>query len=258
MTLEELARIASANNVKIAENGQRIYDSGWLKGESQGWEGGWQQGYENGAYEGEIIGKERFWEAIQAGGTRTNYSYAFSYWGDVDFTPAYIIRPVNAAYMFLGSKISRLENAPLDFSQATQMTYAFSSCAVEAIEPSISTVSATDLSALFGWNGSIRRINEIVLKDDGSQSVRYMFENCRNLETVQFRGAFGQDISFGQSSRLTQPSISSIVTALSDAASGKTLTLSRAAVDAAWEFGTSESGWLDLVASKPNWTISLV
>ena len=258
MTLEEKALAASTNNLRIAENQRRVYESGWEQGEQEGWSDGWSEGNEYGRYEGWEEGRQAVWAVVQQKGNRTDYTNAFAYWGNTNFIPTYPIRPIRSGYMFMGAKITEIpDGGHWDFSQSTAMTYVFSSCSIQRVVPSISTVSASDLSALFGWNSAIKEIGEIVLKEDGSQKVTYMFDNCYNLEVVNFRGKFGQNISFAQSTKLSQDSIYGIITALSDTASGKTLTLSRTAVNNAWG-GTEESEWLDLVASKPNWTISLI
>jgi hypothetical protein len=94
------------------------------------------------------------------------------------------------------------------------------------------------------------------------------FKGCANLKNIVFEGVIGEDINFQWSTKLTEASIRSIITHLSDTASGKTLTLSKVAVDNAFMFsgdggdvpGTDESNpyWPQLRDSKPNWTITLV
>lgn len=231
----------------------------YFAGVDSGREEGYGAGYDDGRYEGQEEGKQAFWDAVQQKGNRTNYTYAFAYWGDIDFIPKYPIRPTVANYMFFVSKITEIpDGTNLDFSQSTAMTYVFSSCSIQRVVPTISTVSASDLSALFGWNSAIKEIGEIVLKEDGSQKVTYMFDICYNLEVVNFRGKFGQNISFAQSTKLSHDSIVSIVNALLETASGKTLTLSKTAVNNAFEGGSTGPEWLSLIATKSNWTISLV
>jgi hypothetical protein len=92
--------------------------------------------------------------------------------------------------------------------------------------------------------------------------------DCSRLENITFEGVIGSDIDFKLSTKLTEASIRSIIEHLSDTASGKTLTLSKVAVDNAFVFywdggrvpGSDETNpfWPQLRDSKPNWTITLV
>lgn len=64
--------------------------------------------------------------------------------------------------------------------------------------------------------------------------------------------------------KLSKPSITSIINCLSTTTSGLTVTLSKTAVNNAFETsegvadGSTSQEWLNLVATKTNWTISLV
>ena len=235
------------------------YDNGYSNGYEQGEQEGWEDGFSEGHMAGEEVAHNTFWDAIQEGGKRTTYTYAFAYWGNIEFYPKHQIKPTLCGYLFFCSKIKTIpEGTPIDFSQATSMTYIFSSCSVEAVYVDISTVSSSDLSAMFGWSSNIRYINHIILKDDGSQKLNYMFDNCYALESVAFSGKFGANISFSACTKLDHDSIASIVNALLETASGKTLTLSKTAVNKAFEGGSTGAEWLDLIATKSNWTISLV
>ena len=77
---------------------------------------------------------------------------------------------------------------------------------------------------------------------------------CIELRNITFSGTIGKDIDFQKSTKLTKASIESIINALSSTASGVTVTFSQIAVNNA--FSTDE--WNALIATKPNWTISLV
>jgi hypothetical protein len=245
-------------NRGVDEGYQNGYAGGYEQGELAGRTDGYNNGYSEGYANASRATEEHFWRCIQDNGKRTDYNHAFAYWGNIDFRPTYPIRPTNAGYMFMLAKIRRFQDGTtFDFSQATQMNYLCSSAQIEEFPYIISTVSASDLSALFGWNSAIRLIGTIILKDDGSQKLSYMFDNCYALENVTFSGKFGQNISFAQSTKLDRESIESIVGALLETASGKTLTLSRTAVNNAFDGGSTGNEWLNLVATKSNWTITL-
>lgn len=92
------------------------------------------------------------------------------------------------------------------------------------------------------------------------------FHNCIRLENVAIKdgGAISRSFSLAKSAKLTRASIESIVGALSDTASGQTLTLAGAAVAKAFEMsegagdGVASGDWYTLVNTKTNWTITLV
>ena len=92
-----------------------------------------------------------------------------------------------------------------------------------------------------------------------NENVTYTqwFGWCIALETIAFDGTIGKSIDFQYSTKLTKASILNIFSVLSSTVAGQTLTLSKTAVTNA--FGsTTATEWTNLVATKTNWTISLV
>jgi hypothetical protein len=77
-------------------------------------------------------------------------------------------------------------------------------------------------------------------------------------------GVIGKDVSFGNSDKLTHDSIASIINTLSATTAGQSVTFSVTAVNNAFETssgaadGSTSAEWNALVATKSNWTISLV
>ena len=75
-------------------------------------------------------------------------------------------------------------------------------------------------------------------------------------------GKNGFDVQYSTS--LTRQSIENIIAALSTTTSGLTVTISKAAVNTAFETatdaadGASSQAWNDLIATRANWTISLI
>ena len=110
--------------------------------------------------------------------------------------------------------------------------------------------------------------------------VNYMLYYCPELEYVRIDGTIGQSgIDLKYSTKLSKESIESIVNHLSDSATGKTLTLSKTAVDEAFRYISgmyNEQGvweeiinikgsecwmWEELIAPKVEggkWIINLV
>ena len=95
-------------------------------------------------------------------------------------------------------------------------------------------------------------------------NVRYFFTGMTALREIRFQGTIGISLDLSEAPVLSAESIENAISCLSDGASELTLTLSEAAVNAAFETsvdaadGATSAEWTALVDSKPNWTISLV
>jgi hypothetical protein len=80
---------------------------------------------------------------------------------------------------------------------------------------------------------------------------------------LTIEGTIGQNEFNTQRSPLNKNSITSVINALSKTKSGLTVTFSRNAVNKAFETaegladGSTSQAWLDLIAKRNNWTISL-
>ena len=215
-------------------------------------------------------------------GARVDYTKAFQsgFFNDETFRPIYDIRPTKASYMFayqgydskeyITDLAARFEEAGvvLDTSQCTDFSYMFYVANKITRIPAISLESATGVSALFTHCNKLETIDCLILKEDGSNTFTTdswgaPFYNCFELKNITIQGKFGWTISFS-ACPLTKASIISIVTALLDTASGKTLTLKLTAVQKAFETaegandGNTSEEWLNLAATKSNWTITLV
>lgn len=261
--------------VKGEEEGYREgYDVGKSDGHVEGFEAGKTEGYAEGKQagidEGVKTEYDRFWDAYQKNGRRTNYDYAFTRWAAEAFRPKYSIAPTGPAdHMFwecgIGdlAAILRKQNVTMDTSDATSVNYMFAGSAMTHI-PEVSLLSAGNGAfAVFNYNVNLVEIEKVILKDDGAMTFVLWFEMCNKLTRITFEGVIGQDINF-QWSPLSATSINSVITHLSDTATGKTATFMRSAVNTAFETaagaadGATSQVWLDLIATKPNWTISLV
>ena len=204
-----------------------------------------------------------FWDNYQQNGDRTNYQGAFMGYGWTEKTlkPKYDMTPSRADNMFkvvTSMQIDFVEylkklDVTLDFSQCTNFNETFSYCKFDRIGV-VDTTSATNLGTTFS-NSGMRTIDKLVLKSDGSQTFSSPFNNCTNLENIIIEGVIGKNgFNIQHSTKLSKASIESIINALSITTSGLTVTLSKTAVNNA--FTTDE--WNTLIATKSNWTISLV
>ena len=230
----------------IAENEQRVYEAGK-------------------AY-GEVIGRQsqydEFWDDFMDKGNRTQLQYAFAFWTDDIFYPKYDIKAVNAVGIFNGCKIVNLKQrlidcgVVIDVSGATNLTNLFAYSQSLTRIPTIDARNATIMGSIFYNNQKLVEVEKIILSDSGNTTFVDSFRQCYALESITFEGIIGNAINLQWSTKLSKASIISIINALSTTTSGLTTTFSKTAVETAFDSTTSQE-WLDLIATKSNWTISL-
>ena len=216
---------------------------------------------------------DKFWDSFQRNGNRVNYEYGFGGegWNDETFKPKYDIKPTQSTYMFsncgITDMITALKNAGVtfDFSQVKDTSYlAFNSSITRF--PTIDTSSRPNINHFFMGNKNLEYIEKVILKSDGSQTFNdYSFKDNPKLKEIRFEGVIGKSgFNIKDSTLLSKASITSIINALSTTTSGLTVTLSQTAVNNAFETstgsadGSTSQEWLNLKATKSNWTISLV
>ena len=208
-----------------------------------------------------------FWDAFQNYGNRANYWVAFAFWPKEAFKPKYDIRPTSAstAQMFSSSTIDNLKQilidcgVVLDMSKTMSMTETFAYAPNLTHIPTIDTTNVSSFSYLFCNDAALIEIEKLILKSDGSQTIGTgNFARCYNLVTLIVEGTIGSNgLDLQWSTKLSKVSITSIINALSTTTSGLSITLSKTAVESA--FGSTTSAeWKSLIATKSNWTISLI
>lgn len=144
--------------------------------------------------------------------------------------------------------------------------YNFYDRALKKLNLHVDTSKATIASLAFAHQRTLEEITgtPLDLSSISGTGSGGMFNYCQALKEVRFKGVVKVDLQLKESKKLSKTSIESIISCLSPDASGKTLTLSKVAVDAAFETsegaddGSSSAEWLALVAAHSNWTISLV
>ena len=196
----------------VAENQQRVYDAGYNAGQQAG--GGGDNYYDT------------LWDSLQENGARVNYWGAFAGWKDDIFNPKYVPIVVGqGAYMFRDSTIEAVPTISLTAAVLDNMFYNAKELeTIEMIDLPVSVYSAPNA-----------------------------FTNCTELKNIAFSGEKKIECTISFSTcPLTRASIESVVAALSNKATGQTITFKTTAVDAA--FTTEE--WNALVAAKPNWTFA--
>ena len=122
--------------------------------------------------------------------------------------------------------------------------------------PTISFVGLTEsISRIFDNNRNLVEIEKIILKEDGSTTFSYWFDNCTALTTIAFEGDIGNDINF-QWSPLSVESMKNIIEHLKYLENDEVFTKSITFNDACWKALEANGGptpngsasWKDYVA----------
>jgi hypothetical protein len=211
--------------ITIVENEQKVYAAGYTEGLN---EGGYTKGYEEGVAVGTEQGKEigmaegieagkqaeydAFWDAFQQNGKRKNYTYAFYYdaWTDELYQPKYPMTIEHGNGVFNQSLITDTK-VPIDITNLTTNGQVF--------------VGATSLVT----------IRKLITKEGGRINSK-LFGDCNALQNLTWEGAISNNCDLHWSTKLSAKSIRNTIEHLSDNVTGKTLTLSQAAVNNA-DFG---------------------
>lgn len=209
-------------------------------------------------------GKEQesleFWKAFTNNGNRTNYNYAFRYWGWKVANPSVKIK-FKANYHTLFNDSPTLETIVpdnFDFSETPDVQVAntgayyhtFSGCSKLKAIPDM---DMPPRGMYFTFNGCtlLERIERVQIRED--TDMQGAFGNLPSLKYIRFDGIIGLNIDLRSCVVLDRGSIENIIGCLSSNASNKTLYLSQAAVNQAF----TAAEWSALEATKPNWNISL-
>ena len=192
---------------------------------------------------------DEFWDTFQDYGNRTRYINAFSWnwWTDELYNPKYPL---------LCTSANAIEN-----------TFYYNTSITDTKVPII--VQAPNESATQNMLATFYRCHKLktipLLSLEGVGNFRNTFTECYELETLNLQGIVEVDgFDLHWSTKLSKDSITSIINTLSNTTNGLTLTLSQTAVDTSFETsegladGSTSSEWTTLIATKSNWTISLV
>lgn len=208
----------------IAANSPRVYAAGKAEG----------------VEEGKRAEYDAFWDAFQSNGDdTTDYRYKFWYWPDEAYNPKYPI-----------------------YSTKTSMTNCFMNARIKSTRVTVDCTGTTNCDGMFQFTSLLTTIP--LLKVAEHNTFDGAFNGANSLEDVTIEGSFGVSIDVKSAKSLTKKSIILFVNALSPNTTGLTLTLSIDAVKKAFETaegandGNTSAEWTALVATKTNWTISLV
>lgn len=251
--------------ITIHENVDSVHEAGYNAGYQEGLDKG---GYTEGFEAGKQAEYDAFWDAYQDKGNRVNYTYAFAErgWTDETFKPKYDIilgSGYSGSAAFRACRVTDIaavlerQGVRLDTTLCGHMQNMFQDSITKRI-PELNCTHAMEYSVGYGLrytfaSSAAETIDKLIVNEDLMYSTT--FQNCKNLKKIVFEGVIGNDINFQWSTLLSRASIESIITHLSSNVSGKTLTLSSAAVNAAFP-----DDWDSYVTeNKPaGWQITLV
>ena len=216
---------------------------------------------------GKKAGYDAFWDAYQQNGERTNYRHAFAGngWDEHTLKPKYDVNVSNGYMMFYQLKsdanidLVKIEEEcgiTFDFSQCTDFQYFAYGPGVVRFG-TIDTRAKEAFAQFLGNNSNLHTVEKLILKDDGSQTItNASWFVPQLLVNIDIEGKLGYSVRC-LSPKLTKASIISFINALYEGSEGQTLSLSKTAVNNAFSGGADGDEWQALVATKPNWTISL-
>lgn len=233
--------------------------------------------YDAGIEQGKKAEYDAFWDAFQNYGKPQTYSRAFGpCWKSVEiFKPKYNIIATSAYMMFaeFPLKIDLVEyfenlGIVLDLSKAENTQYLFQGSMLTRIGvvDVRNSTNSIPLDGAFPNCPSLVTIEKIYLKTGRSGEVsNYTFSNCTALENVTFEGEItANGLNLQWAIKLSKASIENIISVLSTTTSGLSVTLSKAAVNKAFETsegandGATSTEWTTLIGTRSNWTVSLV
>ena len=175
---------------------------------------------------------DEFWDSFQNEGKSKLYAYAFygSLWQDKMYEPKHPFVVNNGYGMF-------------------DSTY------VTDTKKPITLIDSDVLTTNMFSSSKLVTIRSLTVNENNTFNSN-MFSKATGLVNITFEGTIANNLTMGACTKLSKASIQSIFNCLSNDVSGKTLTLNTTAVNSAFGSTTSEE-WLNLVATKPNWAVSL-
>lgn len=189
--------------------------------------------FEEGFEAGKKSQYDDFWDNYQNNGEIKSYNYAFQSpcWTDETYNPKYPIVANSATNMFVSNPNITDTKVPID-------------------------LRGCFINNTFSYSGLVT-IREIIVDEKTTiNSTPNGFNGLYNLVNIKFTGVWscGNIPEFAYSHYLSKDSITSIVNVLSPTVTGFTVTLSKRAKEAAF----TADEWAALIATKSNWTFSLV
>jgi hypothetical protein len=216
-------------------------------------------------------GIDEMWDAFTNRGLRVTFDRAFNEtdYGGKRFPDGCTIQ--SSSYMFYNYSGTELpSNIDLSNVTAANLSNGTASNNLFAWATALKSIYDLKLGApssyvyTFTQNHSLTTI-EMPIKVKETTTFTSPFTHCYALESVTFEGTIGQgNLNFSYSKKLNKASIINIIEHLSTTTSGLAVTISKTAVDNAFETsagaadGSTSQEWDYLVGTRQNWTINLL
>lgn len=259
----------------VSENVPRVFYAGYASGETAGLNEGYSYGFESGYNKGKIEGYnegknagqlaeyDRFWDAFQGNGERTDYNYAFYGvgWSDVNFYPKYDIPINNVQMVFDQCKITDLKQRLLDCgvrlvfnnTAISSLYYLFRASAITRL-PEVGSVKVTNAQLAVNRCMDLKSIDRFILSDTEVSYCNNTFATCTSLTEIRFNEGIRPTGLNLQWSPLSRASLENLVSSIAEDFT-TSITVSAAAVSAAFPDRTE---WDSLCNTRPNLTVTEV
>ncbi len=206
----------------------------------------------------------RFWDAYQQNGNRTDYQRCFcgSAWTAETLKPKYDISPTfggGAAIFqscgFVGSLKKHFETLgiKLDFSKLTGLTQPFYQAYYITELPDIDISGCTNGCSYLFYQCIALTSVRITISENVAINAN-SFTGCSELTELSFAGTIGKSLDMHWSTKLSAESYESILNCLSTTSSGQTLTLPTTAEET-YNAKHGSGAWAERVKGLTNWEI---
>jgi hypothetical protein len=267
------SRTGSTEAIKSGDFAEKI-NVVYEVGKSQGGTGGdrYEEGYTEGIEQGKQAERETYWNSYLNSKDYANvcdYMFAGRGWKKEIFNPTQDIKPTRAVGMF---NMTGITGDLVDLCEKAEITIDFSNCKLfntfATNANGITRFGILDISKATD-NISFTNATNLITIDKMIVSETTPFSNtcfngCSKFENILFEGVIAKSINFQWSPKLSRTSTESGINHLSSTTTGLSATFSLIAVKKAFETsegandGDTSEEWLNLIATKPNWTINLV
>lgn len=214
-----------------------------------------------------------FWDAYQDNGNRTDCSNMFSGrgWTNDTFKPKYDTTVYNAYMLFRYSGIVDLGEA-LRVSgrklviDTNSLAYTFNTTLMEVIDGIEFKKPIERFDSTFSYSNKLREI-KVPLPVTETTVFSGAFDGCSALEEMRFdkiRTISTSTLNLKSCTKLSKESFYNVIEALHDNLSGLCVTLSKTAVDNAFETskgladGSTSTEWITLISERTMCTILLI
>ena len=231
--------------------------------------------YNSGTEKGKQEEYDKFWDAYQQNGKRTDYKMGFSGygWTEAVFYPKYDIVVKNSTSMFqqcafVGNLKERLEECGVELRIETAgVSNTFVDCGYVTELPLIDLSRANYIATTFS---NMQRLVTLPLILPTANQVNWnnTFHSCKALTNLTLTGKIyertGVALNLSWSKLLSKASIINVIECLDTSVVNQYITLSQTAVNNAFETssgaadGSTSAEWNALIATRANWTINLL